>query len=127
MVSQADINHYDAGDPHRAVLEWWRDVQYKNARGARAAYATKAKLTLPELNRELGVVESQFVGVPNLTFTDHNGRLTTVYMELDHPDSDAQPRSLSVNLRTVNGEWLLTDNLLIEQSVGRVSRLTSGD
>ena len=120
-VSQEEIDNA-TGDPARAVLEWWRDVQFQNAAGALERYAPDVDLTVEELNRQLSIARSSFVGVPQIVDVRRSGDMATIYMTLLPPGSTAAERNLSLNLEEIDGEWLLRDNLLMTEAVARVAR-----
>jgi hypothetical protein len=122
VVSSADLTPYPEGKPERVVLEWWRDVQFKNAPGALRRYHPSVDIAVEELSRQVNAAASQFVGVPTIAFIDGSGDVSTVYMELTPPGSDAPPRNLAMNLRLKGDEWRLSDNLLLQAAVGRVAR-----
>jgi hypothetical protein len=121
-VAADDIAEFAQGTPERAVLEWWRHVQFRNAEGAHDLYSDDAEVTPEDLGRQITYAASSFVGVPEVVDVDKDGDLATVYMTLQAPESDAAPRPLSANLREEGGEWLLRDDFLMEQQVARVAR-----
>lgn len=121
-ISTDAIAQEQKGTPERATLEWWREVQFQNAAGAAERYASGAKVDAEDLNRQVAVAQSSFAGVPEVVDVTRDGDLATVYLTISPPGSDAPPRNLSVNLVEGDGEWLLRDNLLMEQAVARVAR-----
>jgi hypothetical protein len=121
-VAAEDVGAFSRGTPERAVLEWWRHVQFRNAEGAHALYSEEADVTLDELSRQITYAASSFVGVPEIVDVDKGGGVATVYMTLQAPGSDAPPRPLSANLREEEGAWVLRDNFLMEQQAARVAR-----
>jgi hypothetical protein len=121
-ISTDEIAAADKGTPERAALEWWREVQFQNAAGAAERYSPEAKVKTADLNRQVAVAQSSFVGVPEVVDVSRDGDLATVYLTIAPPGSDAPPRNLSLNLVESDGEWLLRDNLLMEQAVARVAR-----
>jgi hypothetical protein len=121
-ISEKEIDEADRGSPERATLEWWREVQFQNAGGAAERYAAEADVDVEGLNRQVSVAQSSFAGVPEVVDVTREGDLATVYLTIAPPSSDAPPRNVSVNLVEVDGQWLLRDNLLMEQAVARVAR-----
>jgi hypothetical protein len=121
-VAAEDVGAFERGSPERAVLEWWRYVQFRNAEGAHALYSDEADVTLDDLSRQVTYAASSFVGVPEIVDVEQGDGLATVYMVLQAPGSDAPPRPLSANLREEGGTWVLRDNVLMEQQAARVAR-----
>jgi hypothetical protein len=122
-VSAATLEHAKPGTPARATLDWWRAVQFGNPEVARRLYAPGIAPEVTQLKRELTAASSQFVGVPQFNSADVHGHTGTMYFFLSRPGSTTPPRPLSINLRKVHGNWLLADNLLLEQQVARVAKL----
>ncbi|HEY8467821.1 MAG TPA: hypothetical protein VIL04_13575 [Solirubrobacterales bacterium] len=122
-LSRDDLRRYPPGSPERAALEWWRDLQFQNAGGAHERYAEDAAPPLEDLARQVSIAASSFVGIPEIVDVSKDGELATVYMQISPPGSSAPPRNLSVNLVEDDGEWLIRDNLLVEQAVNRVARI----
>lgn len=119
-ITEEGIERYEAGTPQRTVVEWWREVQFKNARGAIDHYAPKVELTRTALGRQLLLAGNSFVGVPEIASVDDRGEKATIYATIERPGSDAPPRNVAVNLVDVGGEWLLADNVPVEQVVSQV-------
>jgi hypothetical protein len=122
-LTREDIRAYPSGSPERATLEWWRDLQFQNAGGAHARYVEDAAPPLEDLNRQISIAASSFVGIPEIVDTSKEDGLATVYLQISPPGSSAPPRTLSVNLAKEDGNWLIRDNLLVEQAVNRVARI----
>jgi hypothetical protein len=119
-ISASVIRSEPPASPERAALMWWRDVQFRNAPGALTRYAPEAGVELDQLERQIAVGVSSFVGVPRIVEVTGKGDLVTVYLTVSPPGSSAPPRNLSLNLRQIDGEWLLRDNSLMQQAVARV-------
>jgi len=124
-VTSEDLAAFPGDTPERAILEWWRHVQFRNADGAHALYSDEADVSRDDLSRQITFAASSFVGVPEVVDVDKGGGLATVYMVLQAPGSDVPPRPLSANLREERGEWLLRDDFLMEQQAARVARARS--
>lgn len=122
-LTREDIRAHPPDSPERATLEWWRDLQFQNAGGAHARYVEDAAPPLEDLNRQISIAASSFVGVPEIVDVTKSGGLATVYLQISPPGSSAPPRTLSVNLAKEDGNWLIRDNLLVEQAVNRVARI----
>ncbi len=121
-VTAEDLSQYGADSPQRTALEWWKAVQFANAGLARSYYATRARPTLAELQRELAIAARQFVGVPRFESTEVDGDVATLYFFAVRQGSEATPQALSVNLVKAHGRWLLADDQLLEQEVARAER-----
>jgi hypothetical protein len=121
-ITADDVRAVERDSPERAVLEWWRYVQFQNSEGAYALYADDADVTLDDVARQITYAASSFVGVPEIVDVEKSDGLATVYMTLQAPGSDAPPRPLSANLREEGGDWVLRDNALMDQQAARVAR-----
>ena len=106
--------------PERSALEWWRAAQFGNAAALERYYDPALNLTVDELSDQLAIGSIAFAGLPEIESTDEDGVAATVYIVLDPPDADASERTVSMNLVQVDGEWKLSDNLLLDQAVKRL-------
>jgi hypothetical protein len=129
IVTEQDINRYPADSPVRAVLEWWRALQFKSAPLATRYYAPEADVTVKQIESALKIGP----GLLNLTDgirvveVNREGREATVLVmltkKLRHPNgrTDIVRTPVSFDLVEQDGRWLLTDNQYMARILRNVS------
>lgn len=129
IVTEADINRYPQDSPVRAVLEWWRALQFKSAPLAARYYVPEADVTAKDLERALSIGS----GLLNLNDgirvveVNREGREATVLVmltkRLSHPNgrTDIVRTPVSFDLVERDGRWLLTGNQYIARILRNVT------
>jgi hypothetical protein len=128
LLSERDIERYPKDSPARAVLEWWRALQFDNAVLAAAYYARRVEMTPPRLERRLGVgadvlgLKARFRVVDVIKERRTATVLAVLTRVLRHPNgrADRMRSAHSFNLVREGGKWRLSDNRYIDEVVRNV-------
>lgn len=115
-LTSDEIARYEAGSPERAVAEWWRDVQFNNARGVASRYAPGADVAPEILQNQISRSETFFSGKPRVDAVERVGDRATVYvLVLGGTGRGGRPEAVPLRLKMVDGEWKIADNELLER------------
>jgi hypothetical protein len=128
LETASQINSQPAGSPQRALLTWWRDVQFSNQVGyldflkpsvaQRELQARTAGLYLALLSGQLQPAKLEITGV------DSRANLATVYarMIVHQPIGTRRyvttTRPQAFSLERVDGRWRLVDDYFVRLIIG---------
>ena len=130
LLTPADISRTPAGSPQRALITWWRDVQFSNQIGyldflappiaARELRSNVAGLYLAILSGQLQPAKPQIVGM-----TAHANLVTIYSSVISHQPIGTQlyvttSRPQAFTLARVDGRWRLLDDYFVRVLVGPV-------
>ena len=121
VLSAKDIARYPAGSPARRALEWWRSLQFRNARSALRAFTKEVRAELLHENTTSSWRTSLDRGArcrPTILNTEVDGDRATVFMRLlvVEPVGDSAYRRrdeyLALPMLQVKSErtWFLADS-----------------
>lgn len=124
-VTRAQLDKYPPDSPERAVLGWWRALQFNSPELAARYYAPDLKLTTARLEKLLRLGPDFLDLKAGLRVADsvERGDTATVlavrHRVLEHPNGrvDKVHIPMSVNLRRESGEWKLSDNRYIDRAL----------
>jgi hypothetical protein len=128
LLTKRDIERYPESSPARAVLEWWRALQFDNPAFATRYYAARVELTPKRLERKLAIGPDLLNLKARLRVVDviKKGRTATVLVLLTkvmrHPNGRADKARVpqAFNLVHEGGNWRLSDNRYIDRVVRNV-------
>jgi hypothetical protein len=129
LLRAADVNRHAAGSPARALLEWWRAMQFDNATAAAGYYAASLRLEPEQIDRQLVLSRTAFNGRPRVIQVDERDDRATVLVlfeqRIANPNGrvDVVRSPRGFNLVRENGEWKIADNLYVERAVRTQRRL----
>jgi hypothetical protein len=119
LVSKKQVERQPAGSPQRALLMWWRALQYKNAVEAVGYFSASLHMTPRRVSRYIQAADSSLVNRPLLVDEDTVGdkAIVRVLMEriTKNPNGrlDRERKAQGFNLVREGGSWKLADNLYL--------------
>jgi hypothetical protein len=119
LLTDKQIERQPAGSPQRAVFEWWRGLQFKNAVEAAPYFSSSLHMTPTKLTKYLPAVESAFTYRPRLIDVQESGDTAIVRLLLEkttrNPNGrlDREQKAQAFNLVRQGGSWKLSDNLYL--------------
>jgi hypothetical protein len=132
LITPAEIDAQPRRTPFRALLEWWRLSQYRDAAGAVRYFTTTARRSAGNLTPGFGAVVYNDFGPwlqhvrPRLLRTETSGPTTTLFLELRIKEvlspSVVRERNelVAIPMRRVRGRWLLADATFFLESTRRL-------
>jgi hypothetical protein len=132
LVRASDVNRQLAGSPERAVLRWWRLLQFRNASESLAAFTPGVRAQL----RRSGFQDLLFQDFgpwiqrasPRIVGTELSGGRASVDLEITVNDPvgiDLVRRSrqfAGLTLDRVGGQWLVADSTFFLQQANMLRR-----
>jgi hypothetical protein len=128
LLTERDIERYPRDSPARAVLEWWRALQFDNPALAARYYARRVEVTPQTLQRKLGVgpdvlgLKARFRVVDVIQERRTATVLALLTRVLRHPNgrTDKVRSPHSFDLVREDVKWRLADNRYIDRVVRNV-------
>ena len=123
LLSAAAVERQPAGSPGRAFLEWWRVLQFNDARAGARRYAAAAAVTPERLDRQLEAASGAFSARPQVVEVNESGGRATVLVLLENRTRNPNGRvdvlrvPRSFELVREEGDWMLADNTYLERAV----------
>ena len=127
ILSRSDVTKYAKGSPQRALLQWWRDIQYSNVTGYMNAYQ-------PSVRRGLATSATTAAGLrwfsgavqtvrPSIVDTEQHGSRVVVYTNLDtrtpvgakHFVTSSRAQAFSLVKKA--GAWKLADDSFVQSTL----------
>jgi hypothetical protein len=121
VVSSQQVDRQPAGSPQRAVLEWWRALQYRNPVEAARYYSADQHMTVKRMAKYIKPADPALVQRPKLVDAEISGNGAIVRLMLDQMTKNANGRvdherkAQAFNLVHEHGEWKLSDNLYLDE------------
>jgi hypothetical protein len=124
LVTAAQIARQPAGSPQRALLEFWREMQYRNVPLAVDYFDPRLRVTERRLSDTISVVaRHRKLGDTALAIreVDVRGKTATVRTVLTLESSPADGEfsydelAQAFNMRRTDGRWRLADNNFLTQ------------
>jgi hypothetical protein len=121
LLTPAEVDAQARKTPFRALLEWWRLVQYRDAAGSVRYFTPAARRAIGRGGAGYGATLYNDFGPwlqhvkPRLLRTEANGPNTTLFLELTIKEvlspSVVRERSefVAIPMRRVHGRWLIAD------------------
>jgi hypothetical protein len=110
LVTQTDVLRNPAGSPERALMVWWRDVQYENIADAYSGLTSRLRKgrTLKRFAADVRYAKIGFLSKPDVTVRTVAGRsarilVNIVYFRSGQPYASV-PRVISLVKATSNWE-----------------------
>ena len=124
-LSKAQVERHPEGSPERAFFEWWRALQYDNARVAARYYARSVGVSATEARPHPpeGRTGARARRRPRLVEADVQGDRAVVLTRLEVEEENANGRvdvrqqARAFNLAREGGEWVLAENDYLDRSV----------
>lgn len=131
VVSGEEIDAAKDGSPERAVLEWWRALQTRDARSVEAAYAPDVRKGLPDGFRFAAASLLPPLAAKSgiaIDSVEHNVAKKTamVFVTIDS-SVPVINGPLAVPVEKIDGEWLLTDDTFILALAGQAGAATGNE
>jgi hypothetical protein len=131
-IGRAQVEAHPAGSPERAFIEWWRDVLAADAVAAAARYDPALRITPGDVRRQRFTAAGWFsqMGPPRIVEVLREGDEATIHVLLQREsfapngrrDVGVAPRA--VHLRRIDGEWKLSDNMVLRLAEDEAIRQT---
>jgi hypothetical protein len=118
VLTTQEVDRYPRDSPARALLEWWRALQFDSPALASRYYEPRVGVTPKQLERylKLGPALLKLHAALRVVQVQTQGRHSTVLIwltqTLRHPNGrkDVVRTPVSFDLEKQNGRWLLADN-----------------
>jgi hypothetical protein len=127
ILSRSDVAKYAAGTPQRALLQWWRDVQYSNLTGYLNAFQPSVRQGLAA-SANTGAGLRWFSGAvqtvrPSIVDTEQHGSRVVIYTNLDtrtpvgarHYVTSTRAQAFAFVKKA--GVWKLADDSFVQSSL----------
>jgi hypothetical protein len=121
LLTPAEVDAQARKTPFRALLEWWRLVQYRDAAGSVRYFTPAARRAIGRGGAGYGATVYNDFGPwlqhvrPRLLRTETNGNETTLFLVLDIKEvlspSVVRKRQefVAIPMTRVHGRWLIAD------------------
>lgn len=126
LVSRQAVERQAPGSPARALLEWWRTMQFDDAPAAAGLYSERVEIDPKRLADELELAGAAFDARPGIVEVQEEGRRATVLALLErrtrNPNGrvDVLRRARAFHLVREDGAWKLADNRYLERAARTV-------
>jgi hypothetical protein len=132
LLTPAEVQAQPKDTPFRALLEWWRLSQYRDAAGSVRYFTATARRSAGGLGPGFGSVVYNDFGPwlqhvkPRLLRTEQNGPTTTLFLELTIREvlspSVVRERKefVGIPMTRVHGRWLIADATFYLENARRV-------
>jgi hypothetical protein len=127
ILSRSDVTKYSAGTPQRALLQWWRDIQYSNLTGYMNGFQPRVRRVLardantaPGLRWFSGAVQTVR---PSIVDTEQHGSRVVIYTNLDTRTAVGarhfvtSTRAQAFSLVKKAGAWKLADDSFVQSTL----------
>ena len=119
LLTERQVERQPVGSPQRAVFEWWRALQFKNAVEASRYFKSSLGLTPRKLYRYLPSAEPAVANRPRLFDVETSGDRAIVRLLLEKTTTspngraDRARKAQAFNLVREHGDWKLSDNYFL--------------
>lgn len=130
LLARADVEQTAPDSPQRAVLQWWRAMQFKDGRALDLFTSDVAQRISSGFEEELYRDFGPWLQYshPRVLDVERKGMQATVYLRVDQnqvvsPKITKHSREyVALSLRRVGGRWRLSDPTFFEQNSTRLRK-----
>lgn len=123
LITPAAVNAEPAGSPQRALLSWWRSIQYNDFEGYLAALAAPLRSQRqgdPRAQRDLTLVAGELIrSQPKISDVEEESSTATVFTRIETRQPIGATRFTTTSnpqgftLVREGGEWKIADDYFV--------------